>query len=202
MKPWRERIPYEWCIAVSAAVMLAISPWVSGTPFSRLLSVWSHRIGESLLGRSPVAPTNGFLALFLPLYAAVLGFPLLVFCSHIIDAPRSIVRVVRTAVALMFLLAGMGTVDAIIDLGSWFVWGQIAVGCVIGILFLIFGLQLHRRHPLSLRIRLLSSTLVTAGTCMATVVLLPSGLLALCVTYILLAIILASRRPEGFEYTN
>jgi hypothetical protein len=202
MKPWRERVPYEWCVAVSAAGLLAISPWVSSIPFSRLLGVWSYRIGESLLGRSLVAPANGFVAMFLLIYAGVLSLPLLVFCSHILDAPQSIVRVVRTAVALMFLLAGMGTVDAIIDLGSWFVFGQIAVGCTIGILFLIFGVQLCTRHPLSLRIRLLSITLVIAGACMATFVLLPAGLLALCVTYILLVIILASRRPEGFEYTN
>ena len=68
MKHWRERVPYEWCVAVCAAILLAISPWVTSIPFSGLLETWLRWIGEPLLGWRLVAPTNGFLALFLPIF--------------------------------------------------------------------------------------------------------------------------------------
>ncbi|TFH07361.1 MAG: hypothetical protein E4H08_09615 [Candidatus Atribacteria bacterium] len=203
MKHWRGRYPYEWCFAVGGAVALAISPWVPSIPFSGLLETWLRWIGEPLLRWSLVAPTNGFLALFLPIFAAVLGFPLLAFCSlTLVNASRSLVWIVRTTVALMFLLAGMGTVAALIDLGAWFVFSQIAAGCSIGVLFLAFGVQLHIRRPVSSRIRSLAIILMGAGACMATFVLLPVGLLALCFAYLLLAITLASRQSEDFKQTS
>jgi hypothetical protein len=102
----------------------------------------------------------------------------------------------------MFLLAGMAAVDAVTDLGAWYVFSQIAIGCAIGVLFLAFGVQLHMKHLLSSRIRLLAVILVVAGACMATFVLLPAGLLMLCAAYILLVIILASRQSEGFKQAS
>ncbi len=203
MKHWRERFPYEWCIAVSGAVLLAISPRVPSIPFSELFATWSRWIGEPLLGWSLVAPYDEALAALLPLLGAgFLSLPLLTFCSLTLHVSRSLVWVVRTAVALMFLLAGMATVDAVTDLGAWYVFSQIAVGCAIGVLFLAFGVQLHMKHLLSSRIRLLAVILVVAGACMATFVLLPAGLLMLCAAYILLVIILASRQSEGFKQAS
>jgi len=195
VKQWRERYPYEWCIAVSGAVMLAISPWAPSIPFSGAFAAWSRWIGEPLLGWSLVALYDEALAAFLPLLgAAILGYPLLTLCSRVLDASKSLVWVARTAVALMFILAGMTAVDAVTDLGSWHVFSQIAGGCAIGVLLLTFGVQIVMRHPLSSRIRLLAIMLVVAGTCIATFVLLPIGLLMSCVAYILLAVILASRQ--------
>ena len=195
MKQWRERYPYEWCIAVSAAVALAISPWAPSIPFSELFATWSRWIGEPLLGWSLVAPYDEALAVFLPLFgAAILAYPLLILCSRVLDASKSLVWVARTAVALMSILAGMTAVDAITDLGTWYVFSQIAGGCAIGALLLTFGVQLAMRYPLPSRIRSLAIILVAAGTCIATFVLLPVGLLVLCVAYIVLTIILASRQ--------
>ena len=195
MKQWRERYPYEWYFAVSGAVMLAISPWAPSIPFSELFSTWSRWIGGPLLGWSLVAQYDKAIASFLPLFgAAVLGYPLLTLCSRVLDASKSLVWVVRTAVALMFLLAGMTAVDAITDLGEWYVFSQIVGGCAIGVLLMTFGVQLTMRYPLSSRIRLLGVILVAAGFCIATFVLLPAGLLVLCVAHILLVLILASRQ--------
>jgi len=195
VKQWRERFAYEWCVAVSAVIALAISPWAPSIPFSELFATWSSWIGDPLLGWSLVAPYDEALAAFLPLLgAAVLGYPLLTLCSRILDASKSLVWVARVAVALMFILAGVTAVDAVTDLGTWYVFSQIAGGCAIGVLLLTFGVQLAKRYPLSSRIRSLAIMLVVAGTCTATFVLLPAGLLALCVTYILLVIILASRQ--------
>ena len=200
MKQWRDRFSYEWCIAVSAVIALAISPWVPIIPFSRLWSAWAQWIGEPLLGWPLVAPFDGFIATFVPIIsAAILGFPLLVFCSLTLHASRPLVWIARTAVALMFLLSGMTTVDGIVDLGTWFVLGQITVGCGVGILFLMLGFQLYRKRPLSSRIRLLAIFLAAAGACMATFVLLPVGLVLLWAAYILLVPILASRQSAGFE---
>ena len=195
MKQWRESYPYEWCFAVSGAVFLAISPWAPSTPFSGAFAAWSRWIGEPLLGWNTVAQYDKAIAAFLPLFgAAFLGYPLLTLCSRVLDAAKSLVLVARAAVALMFILAGMTAVDAVTDLGAWHVFSQIAGGCAIGVLLLTFGVQLAMRYPLASRIRLLAILLVSAGTCIATFVLLPIGLLMLCVAYILLAIILASRQ--------
>ena len=195
MKQWRERYPYEWYFAVSGAVALAISPWVPSIPFSGAFTAWSSWIGEPLLGWSLVAQYDEALAAFLPLFgAAFLGYPLLTLCSRVLDASKSLVWVARTAVALMFILAGMTAVDAITDLGELYVFSQIVGGCAIGVLLLTFGVQLTMRYPLSSRIRLLAVILVAAGVCIATFVLLPAGLLVLCVAYIVLTIILASRQ--------
>ena len=198
MKQWRGRYPYEWYFAVSAAVALAISPWAPSIPFSGAFAAWSSWIGEPLLGWSLVAPYDEALAAFLPLFgAAVLGYPLLTLCSCVLDASKSLVWVARTAVALMFILAGVTAVDAVTDLGTWYTFSQIAGGCAIGVLLLTFGVQLAMRYPLSSRIRSLAIILVAAGACIATFVLLPVGLLVLCVAYVLLVIILASRQSEG-----
>lgn len=200
MKQWRECYPYAWCFALSGAGMLAISPWVPGTPFSRLLSAWVSWIGEPLLGWPLATSFDGLVATGLPIIsAAVLGFPLLVFCSLTLHASRPLVWIARTAVASMFLLTGMATVDAFVDIGSWFAFTQTAVGCLIGVLFLVFGFRLHGKHPLSSRIRLLAIILVAAGACIATFVLLPVGLVLLCASYIVLVPILASRQSEAFE---
>lgn len=195
MKQWRERYPYEWCIAVSGAVALAISPWAPSIPFSELLATWSSWIGKPLLGWSLVAPYDDFLMAFLPVFGAVvLGYALLTFCSRVLDASRSLVWVARTAVALMLFLAGMTAVDAVTDLGPWYVFSQIAVGCAIGILLAVFGGQLYLKRALPSRIRLFGAFLFAAGVCIATFVLLPPGLLVLCASHIVLTIILASRQ--------
>jgi len=92
VKQWRERYPYEWYYAVSAAVALAISPWAPSIPFSELFATWSRWIGEPLLGWSLVAPYDEALAAFLPLFgAAILGYPLLTLCSRVLDASKSLV---------------------------------------------------------------------------------------------------------------
>jgi hypothetical protein len=203
MTQWRERVPYEWCVAVSAVIALAISPWVPSIPFSRLLSAWVSWIGEPFLGWPLVAFFDGLVATGFPIIsAAILGFPLLFFCSLTLHASRPLTWIARTAVASMFLLAGMATVDAVVDVGSWFVWSQIAVGCAIGVLFLIFGFQLRKRHALSSRIRVLAIILTAAGACMATFILLPVALVLLCASYVLLVPILASRQSEAFEPTG
>jgi len=196
VKHWRSRFPYEWCVALSGALALAISPWAPSIPFSELLATWSRWVGEPLLGWSLVAPYDEALVVFLPLFgAAFLGYPLLTLCSRVLDASKSLAWVARAAVALMFLLSGLTAVDAVTDLGAWYVFSQIAGGCAIGALLLTFGVQLAVRYPLSSRIRSLAIILVAAGACIATFALLPVGLLVLCVAYIVLTIILASRQP-------
>ncbi len=195
MKQWRECYPYEWYFAVSGAVALAISPWAPSIPFSELLATWSSWISKPLLGWSLVAPYAGFLMAFLPVSGTVvLGYALLTFCSRVLDASRSLVWVARTAVALMLFLAGTTAVDAVTDLGPWYVFSQIAVGCAIGILLAVFGAQLYVKRTLPSRIRLFGAFLFAAGVCIATFVLLPAGLLMLCASYIVLATVLARRQ--------
>ena len=67
----RERFPYEWCVAVSGAVALVISPWVPSIPFSSLFAIWSRWVAEPFLGWHLGGMYDGFLSAFFP----VLGIP-------------------------------------------------------------------------------------------------------------------------------
>jgi hypothetical protein len=192
----RERFPYEWCIAVSGAVLLVISPWGPSIPFSSLLTVWSRWVAEPLLGWHLVGTYDGFVSAFLPfLGAATLIYPILAFCDQALEKPRSFVLVARTTAILMFLLSGMAIIDVTLAMGTPWKLGQITVACGIGILLAMFGIRLRRARVLSSRIRTIGVTLFIAGVCIASFVLLPVGLLVLSVTYIVLAIVLAQREP-------
>ncbi len=191
----RERFPYEWCVAVSGAVLLVISPWVSSTPFSSLLTVWLRWIGDLLPGFLFVGMHDGFVSTFLPFIgAATLIYPILAFCDQVLEAPRSLVRIARATGALMFLLSGMAIVEVTLAMGTQWKLGQIVVACGIGILLAMFGIRLRREYVLSSRIRTIGATFVIAGVCIASFVLLPVGLLVLFITYIMLAIVLAQRK--------
>lgn len=194
----RERFPYEWCVAISGAVALAISPWGPSIPFSGLFAAWARWVAEPLLGWHLGATYDGFVSAFLPILGAVsLSYPILAFCSQVLETPRYFVWVARAAAVLMFLLAGMAVVDAAVAIGTSWELGQLAVACGIGVLLAAFGIRLQRERVLSPRIRLLGVTLSVAGVCIATFVLLPVGLLALFVTYIVLAIVLAQREAPA-----
>jgi predicted membrane protein len=80
-------------------------------------------------------------------------------------------------------------------MGTPWEFGQIAVSCGIGILLAIFGIQLRKERVLSSQIRTIGVTFIIAGVCIASFVLLPVGLLVLFVAYIMLAIVLAQRKP-------
>ncbi len=191
----RERFPYEWCIAVSGAVLLVISPWGPSTPFSSLLTVWSQWIADLLPGFLFVGAYDGFVSAFLPFIgAATLIYPILAFCDQVLEAPRSFVLVARATAALMFLLSGMAIVDATLTMGTPWELGQIAVACGIGVLLAVFGIRLRRVTVLSSQVRTIGATFLIAGACIASFVLLPVGLLVLSVTYIMLAIVLAQRK--------
>ncbi len=192
----RERFPYEWCIAISAAVLLVISPWGPSTPFSSLLTVWLRWIVDLLGGRVFASKYDGFVAAFLPLIGAVvLIYPILTFCRQVLEALKSLVWIARATAVLMFLLSGMAIVDATVVMGTPWEFGQIAVSCGIGILLAIFGIRLRKERVLSSQIRTIGVTFIIAGVCIASFVLLPVGLLVLFVTYIMLAIVLAQREP-------
>jgi hypothetical protein len=191
----RERFPYEWCIAVSGAVLLVISPWGPSTPFSGLLTVWSRWIAEPLIGWHLVGTYDGFVSAFLPFIGALtLIYPILAFCDQVIAAPKSLVWIARATAVPMFLLSGMAIVDATLPTGTPWKLGQIAVACGIGVLLAMFGIRLRRERVLSSHIRAIGTTLFIAGVCIASFVLLPVGLLVLSVTYIVLAIVLAQRK--------
>jgi len=192
----RERFPYEWCVAVSGALLLVISPWAPSTPFSSLLTVWARWIADLLPGFLFVGTYAGFVSSFLPLFGALaLIYPILAFCDQVITAPKSLVWIARATAVLMFLLAGMAIVDATLPTGTPWKLGQIAVACGIGVLLAMFGLRLRRERVLSSHIRAIGATFLIAGVCIASFVLLPVGLLALFVAYIMLAIVLAQRKP-------
>ncbi len=194
----RERFPYEWYVAISGAVALAISPWGASIPFSGLFAAWSRWVAEPLLGWHLGAMYDGFVSAFLPILgAASLSYPILAFCSQVLETPRYFVWVARAAAVLMFLLAGMAIVDATVAIGTPWELAQLAVACGIGILLATFGIRLQRERVLSPRIRLLGVTFLIAGGCIASFVLLPVGLLALFVTYIVLAIVLAQREAPA-----
>jgi len=196
----RERFPYEWCIAVSGAVLLVISPWGPSIPFSSLLTVWSRWIAEPLLGCRLVGTYDGFVAAFLPFIgAATLIYPIFAFCDQVLETRKSFVWIARTTAVLMLLLSGMAIVDATLAMDTPWKLGQIAVACGIGILLTIFGFRLHRRYVLSSQIRTIGVTFLIAGVCIASFILLPVGLLALFVAYIMLAIILAQRKPASIS---
>ena len=187
----RERFPYEWQIALSGALLVGMSTVLPSTPFSGLLTLWSQWIGEPLLGWHL---GGGFPPVFLPLIAALaLSYPILAFCDQVLERPQYFAVLARITVVLMFLLSGMAIVNVTLTIGTPLEIGQITVACGIGILLVMFGVRLHRKYVLSPRIRLLGVTLSVAGVCIATFVLLPVGLLALFVTYIVLAIVLAQR---------
>jgi hypothetical protein len=194
----RERFPYEWCVAVSGAVLLVISPWVTSTPFSSLLIVWAHWIADLLPGFLFVGTHDGFISTFLPFIGAVaLIYPILAFCEQVIEAPKSLVRIARGIAVPMFLLSGMAIVDATLTTGTPWRFGQIAVACGIGILLAMFGVRLRRERVLSSQVRVIGATFLIAGVCIASFVLLPVGLLALFITYIMLAVVLAQREPAS-----
>ena len=192
----RELFPYEWCVAVSGAGVVVISPWVPSTPFSSLLTVWSRWIADLLPGFLFVGTHDGFVSAFLPFIGAVaLIYPIFALCEQVLETPRSLVRIARVTAVLMFLLSGMAIVDAVLATSTPWKLGQIAVACGIGILLAIFGVRLRRECVLSSQIRTIGVTFLIAGACIASFVLLPAGLLVLSVTYIVLAIVLAQREP-------
>ena len=196
----RERFPYEWCIAISGAILLVISPWGPSIPFSSLLTVWSRWIAEPLLGWHLVGTYNGFVSAFLPFIgAATLIYPILAFCDQVLEAPKSFVWIARATAVLMFLLSGMAIIDATLAMGTPWKFGQIAVACGIGILLAMFGIRLRRERVLSSQIRTIGITFLIAGICIASFILLPVGLLALFITYIMLAIVLAQRKPANIS---
>jgi len=192
----QERFPYEWCIAVSDALLLVISPWAPSIPFTSVLAVWLRWITDPLPGLHFVGTYDGFVAAFLPLIgAATLIYPILAFCDQVLETPKSFVWIARATAVPMFLLSGMAIVDATLAMGTPWKFGQIAVSCGIGVLLAIFGIRLRRDRILSSQIRTLGTTFFIAGVCIASFVLLPVGLLALFVAYIMLAIVLAQRKP-------
>jgi hypothetical protein len=177
-------------------MLLVISPWGPSIPFSSLLTVWSRWIAEPLLGWHLVGTYDGFVSTFLPFFGALaLIYPILAFCDQVLETPKSFVWIARTTAALMLFLSGMAIVDATLPMGTPWKLGQIAVACGIGILLAIFGVRLHSARVLSSQIRTIGVTLFIAGICIASFVLLPVGLLVLSVTYIVLAIVLAQRKP-------
>jgi len=199
----RERFPYEWCVAVSGAVLLVISPWVPSTPFSSLLAVWLRWIADLLPGLVFASKNEGFVSVFLPFIGALaLIYPILAFCEQVLETPKSLVWIARATAVLMFLLSGMAIVDATLPTGTPWKLGQIAVACGIGVLLAMFGIRLRRDYVLSFRIRTLGATFLIAGVCIASFVLLPVGLLALFVAYIMLAIMLAQRQPAQMSSTK
>jgi hypothetical protein len=143
-----------------------------------------------------VGTYDGFVSAFLPFFGALaLIYPILAFCDQVLETPKSFVWIARTTAVLMFLLSGMAIVDATLAMGTPWKLGQIAVACGIGILLAMFGIRLRREYVLSSRIRTIGTTCFIAGVCIASFVLLPVGLLVLSVTYIVLAIVLAQRKP-------
>jgi peptidoglycan/LPS O-acetylase OafA/YrhL len=147
-----------------------------------------------------VGTYDGFVSAFLPFLGALtLIYPILAFCDQVLEAPRSLVWIARATAALMLLLSGMAIVDATFATGTPWKLGQTAVACGIGILLAIFGVRLHRARVLSSQIRTIGVTLFIAGVCIASFVLLPVGLLALFVTYIVLAIVLAQRKSASIS---
>jgi hypothetical protein len=196
----RERFPYEWCIAVSGAVLLVISPWGPSIPFSSLLIVWSRWVAEPLLGWHLVGTYDGFVSTFLPFIGAVaLIYPILAFCDQVLETPKSLAWIARATAVLMFLLSGMAIVDATLAIGTPWKLGQIAVACGIGILLAMFGIRLRRERVLLSQIRTIGVTFLIAGVCIASFVLLPVGLLVLFITYIVLAIVLAQRESASIS---
>ena len=67
----------------------------------------------------------------------------------------------------------------------------------VGVFFVVFGVGLCREHVLSSQIRTIGATFLIAGVCIASFVLLPIGLLVLFIAYIMLAIVLAQRKPAS-----
>lgn len=195
MVRWRERYPYEWICALGAAVLVAISPWGPSTPFSGLLLTWFRWVAQPLLGGIVFSSSmhDGFVSLFLPIAAAALSYPLLVFCSRTLGAPRRLTWLMRITAALMFVLAGLAVADGVVDVGRTLAFGQIAAGCAVGVLLVVFGVRLFAERSLSRRIRTVGALLALAGACIATFVFLPLGLLVLCAAYIAMTVVLARR---------
>jgi hypothetical protein len=147
-----------------------------------------------------VGTYDGFVSAFLPFLGALtLIYPILVFCDQVLETRKSFILIARATAALMFLLSGMAIVDAMLAMPTPWKLGQIAVACGIGILVAIFGIRLRRECVFSSKIRTISVTLFIAGVCIASFVLLPVGLLALFVTYIVLAIVLTQRESASIS---
>jgi hypothetical protein len=150
-----------------------------------------------------VGTYDGFVSAFLPLIgAAALIYPILAFCDQVLETRRSFVLVARATAVLMFLLSGMAIVDATLPTGTPWKLGQITVACGIGVLLAMFGVRLRRERVLSSQIRMIGITLLVAGVCIASFALLPVGLLALSVTYIVLAIVLAQRESARISHAK
>lgn len=188
----RSRFPYEWQVALSGALLVGVSALLPSTPFSGLLSLWARWIGEPLLGWHLVGAYSGFVFLP-PITALALAYPLLALSDQVLGRPRRFSLLARTAAVLLLLLSGMAVVDAALTIGMPLGISQIAVDFAIGIVLVMLGIRLYGTTSLSFRIRMAGISLVIAGACIGSFVLLPVGLIAFLVVYIVLAIVLGQR---------
>lgn len=194
----RERFPYWWCIAASAALAVALTPWMPMTPFRGVIPLWQRWIGAPITGGIlDVEQFDGFLTLFVPFLGSLtLSLPVLALRLYFGEKARLANAAARTIPPLLFLLAGLNVASGLVSTDAenigWEI-GRVMLTVAIGAAFVAYGVGLRRTGSRNLLTRTMMHAFIGAGGCLASFVLLPVGGLALIVAYCLPTVALARR---------
>lgn len=195
----RERFPYWWCVAASAALAVALTPWVPMTPFSGVIPLWQRWIGVPITGGICVVEQfDGFLTLFVPFLGSLtLSLPLLALRLYLGEKTRLADAAAKTIPLLLLLLAGLNVASDVVSTSAenigWEI-GRVVLTVGIGAAFVAYGVGLRRTGSRNLLTRTMIRAFIGAGVCLSSFVLLPVGGVALIVAYCLLTVVLARRR--------
>jgi len=194
----RERFPYWWCIAASAALAVALTPWVPMTPFSGVIPLWQRWIGAPITGGILGAKqSDGFLTLFVPFLGSLtLTLPMLALRLYRGEKVRRADVAARIIPVLLFLLAALNVASDLVYTDAenvgWEI-GRVALTVGIGAAFVTYGVGLRRTVSCNLLARTMIHAFIVAGACLVSFVLLPVGGTALIVAYCLLTVVLSRR---------
>ena len=195
----RGRFPYWWCVASSAVLAVALTPWVPMTPFSGVIPLWQRWIGAPITGGICVVEQfDGFLILFVPFLGSLtLSLPLLALRLYLGEKTRLADAAAKTIPLLLLLLAGLNVASDVVSTSAenigWEI-GRVVLTVGIGAAFVAYGVGLRRTGSRNLLTRTMIRAFIGAGVCLSSFVLLPVGGVALIVAYCLLTVVLARRR--------
>ena len=197
----RGAFPYEWCIALSGAVEVALTPWLPLAPFSGVAMHWMRWFGDAFFdGRLALAAHEPSPVALLPVIGATaLALPLLYVVMQAHRRSRVAMGFAWASAVLLASLAGLEIAGSLLASAPWLDVGRIALTCAVGLALggLGFGLRKTAARPKWL-IPTLGWILLCSGLCLASFVLIPLGLLGLLVSYLVLTVVLLRRehRPS------
>ena len=130
----RGAFPYEWCIALSGAVAVALTPWLPLAPFSGVAMRWMRWFGDALFdGRLALSAHEPSPVALLPVIGAVaLALPLLYVVTQAHRRFKTAMGFAWASAALLVALAGLEIAGSLLASTPWLGVGRIALTCAIG----------------------------------------------------------------------